>query len=359
MVKVYTIFKNKTSLQETACGLFCMPQTIQTNCHNQPHKLPAGRAAARRESCIVLKKIGSLNIFSVMKITGIAIVRNAIINDYPAVEAISSILPVVDEMIVSIDKGDDDTDGLIRSIQSNKLKIVYSTWDMSLRKGGVVYALETNKVMRQVSPDTDWIFYIQADEVIHEKYHHVIRTTAEKYCNEPRVDGLLFQYLHFYGTYDYVGDSRKWYKSEVRLIKNDQTISSYKDAQGFRRGVKKINVVPVEAEVYHYGWVKSPEQMKKKQKNVVRFYNDDDKIVNDFLSEPDFFDYSAFDSIRRFNGLHPLVMQKRIEAKNWQVTLNTSKKKFSPKEWLLYKAEQLTGKRLFTFRNYKILRGLR
>ena len=57
------------------------------------------------------------------------------------------------------DKGDDDTDGLIRSIQSEKLKIVYSTWDMSLRQGGRVYALETDKVIQQVSADTDWIFY--------------------------------------------------------------------------------------------------------------------------------------------------------------------------------------------------------
>ncbi len=291
-----------------------------------------------------------------MKITGVTIVRNAVLNDFPVVEAISSILPVVDEMIVSIDKGDDDTDGLIRSIQSDKLKIVYSTWDMSLRKGGVVYALETDKAIRQVSADTDWIFYIQADEVIHEKYHPVIRTTAEKYCNETRVDGLLFQYLHFYGTYDYVGDSRKWYKHEVRLIKNDRTISSYRDAQGFRRGDKKLNVVPVEAEVYHYGWVKSPEQMKRKQKNVARFYNEDDQAVHKFLSEPDYFDYNEFDSVRRFKGLHPEVMKRRIETKNWQVTLNSSKKKFSPKEWLLYKIEQLTGKRLFSFRNYRILR---
>lgn len=291
-----------------------------------------------------------------MKITGLTIVRNAVLNDFPVVEAISSVLPVVDEMIISIDKGDDDTDGLIRSIVSDKIRIVYSTWDMSLRKGGQVYAIETNKAMQHVSADTDWIFYIQADEVIHEKYHAVIRETAERYRTEKKVDGLLFKYLHFYGTYDYLGDSRKWYKHEIRIIRNDQSIHSYKDAQGFRRGGEKLNVMHVDAEVYHYGWVKSPEQMKKKQKNVARFYNEDDKAVNKFLSQPDFFDFNEFDSIVYFTGSHPEVMKHRIEAKNWEVSLNSSRKKFSPKEWLLYKIEQLTGKRLFTFRNYKILR---
>jgi hypothetical protein len=287
-----------------------------------------------------------------MKITGITIVRNAVLNDFPVVEAISSILPVVDEMIVSIDKGDDNTDALIRSIQSDKLKIVYSTWDMNLRAGGRVYALETDKVKSHVSPDTDWIFYIQADEVIHEKYHNVIRQTAERYKDDKRVEGLLFQYLHFYGTYDYVGDSRKWYRHEVRIIRNDPSISSYKDAQGFRKGEVKLNVVPVAAEVYHYGWVKSPEQMRQKQKNIARFYFDDESLQTE-PDKSDHFDFSQFDSLRKFTDTHPVVMQQRIAAKNWHVELDINQKKFTLKNWVLYWIEKQTGYRLFDFRNYK------
>jgi hypothetical protein len=268
------------------------------------------------------------------------------------VEAISSILPVVDEMIVSIDKGDDDTDDLIRSIQSDKLKIVYSTWDMNLRAGGRVYALETDKVKNLVSADTDWIFYIQADEVIHEKYHAVIRETAERYKDDRRVYGLLFQYLHFYGTYDYVGDSRKWYTHEVRIIRNDPSISSYKDAQGFRRGEVKLNVVPVAAEVYHYGWVKSPQQMRQKQNNIARFYFDDESLKETPV-QSDHFDFTQFDSLRKFKGTHPVVMKNRIAAKNWNVELDISQKKFSLKNRILYFIEKTTGHRLFDFRNYK------
>jgi len=51
-----------------------------------------------------------------MKISGFTIIRNAIKNDYPVVEAITSILPVVDEMIVSVGDSEDDTEELIKSI---------------------------------------------------------------------------------------------------------------------------------------------------------------------------------------------------------------------------------------------------
>src|SRR5690606_1984114 len=96
-----------------------------------------------------------------MKISGFTIIRNAIINDYPIVEAIRSILPVVDEMVVSVGKSEDTTLDLIRSIHDSKIKIVESEWDMSLRKGGQVLAVETDKALAQISQDSDWAFYIQ------------------------------------------------------------------------------------------------------------------------------------------------------------------------------------------------------
>ncbi|HSC38661.1 MAG TPA: hypothetical protein VLD19_12340, partial [Chitinophagaceae bacterium] len=88
-----------------------------------------------------------------MKIAGFTIIRNAVINDYPIVEAINSILPVVDEMIVSVGESDDETAELIRGIRSDKIKIVSSSWDMNLREGGKVLAIETDKAFQHISPD--------------------------------------------------------------------------------------------------------------------------------------------------------------------------------------------------------------
>src|SRR5690349_20455678 len=98
-----------------------------------------------------------------MKITGFTIIRNAVMNDYPVVESISSILPVVDEMIVLVGDSQDETEALIRSIRSPKIVIHNSVWDPALTEGGAVLAAETDKAFHLVAPDSDWAFYIQAD----------------------------------------------------------------------------------------------------------------------------------------------------------------------------------------------------
>lgn len=49
-----------------------------------------------------------------MKISGFTIIRNAVLNDYPITEAIRSILPVVDEMIVLVGDSEDETEALIK-----------------------------------------------------------------------------------------------------------------------------------------------------------------------------------------------------------------------------------------------------
>jgi hypothetical protein len=291
-----------------------------------------------------------------MKISGFTIVRNAIINDYPIVEAINSILPVVDEMIVLIGESEDDTIGLIQGILSEKVKIHFSVWDPSLNKGGEVLAVETDKAHQLVSSDSDWSFYIQADEVVHEKYCETIRRTAALYKDDRRVEGLLFNYLHFYGTYDYVADGRNWYHREVRLIRNDKNILAYKDAQGFRKGSKKILVKPVDATIYHYGWVKDPGKMKNKLRNVQELWKDtinEPRNIEKLAGEV--FDFSQFDSLCHFEGEHPEVMKKRIEEKNWNIDLDISRNNMSAKDRILHWFEKKTGKRLFDFRNYKII----
>ncbi len=290
-----------------------------------------------------------------MKITGVTIIKDAIKNDYPIIEAINSILPVVDEMIVSIGQCDDDTDGLIKSINNPKIKIFYSEWDMNLRSGGVVLAVETNKALQHVSSDTDWVFYIQGDEVLHEKYHNNILSAAKEHLKNENVLGLLFNYVHFYGTYNYVGDSRRWYHKEVRIIRHNKNLKAYKDAQGFRLNEKKINVKQINASIYHYGWVKSPAQMIAKQKNVSRYWNEETDDWKNYVKTEDVYDFNEFDSLVKFAGTHPLVMQKRVSEQQWNLDIDISKKKFSIKEKILYWFEKKTGIRPFDFKNYKII----
>ncbi len=290
-----------------------------------------------------------------MKIAGFTIIKNAVTNDFPIVEAIRSLLPVVDEMIVLIGDSSDETTALIEAIGDAKIKIHHSVWNKNLRKGGAVLADETNKAFALISNEYTWAFYIQGDEVVHEKYYPAIRTACERYASDTAVQGLLFKYKHFYGTYDYVGDSRKWYAHEIRIIRNNKSISAYRDAQGFRIGKAKLPVARIDASIYHYGWVKSPTQMRKKIKESSVYWNDDTQMEK-IKSSPDDYDFSGFDSLEKFTGTHPGVMLDRIQRQNWVIDLDLSQKKFSFKNKCLYLFEKLTGIRPFDFKNYKIIR---
>ena len=273
-----------------------------------------------------------------MKISGFTIVRNAIKYDYPIVEAIMSILPICDEVIVAVGKSEDDTLQLIKSIDSPKIKIIETIWDENLRIGGKVLADETNKAFSAISKDSDWAFYIQGDEVIHEKYLPAIKDAMQKHKDDKNVEGLLFNYKHFYGSYDFVGNSRIWYRKEIRVIRNDATISSYKDAQGFRKNDTKLKVKEIDASVYHYGWVKPPEAQQAKQETFNKLWHDDNWIKKN-VPDVDQFDYSQIDSVAKFTETHPKVMLERISKMNWKFSFDPTQKKM-PMKFLTKRSER-------------------
>ncbi|HMK25683.1 MAG TPA: glycosyltransferase [Chitinophagaceae bacterium] len=288
-----------------------------------------------------------------MKICGFTFVRNAVKFDYPVVESINSILSIVDEFIVSVGNSEDGTLQLIESIGSPKIKIVLSAWDDSILEGGKVLADETNKAFSHISPDADWAFYLQADEVVHEDDLPSIVKAAEQHLHNTKVQGLIFKFIHFYGTYDYVGDSRRWYSHEIRIIRNDKKIYSYRDGQGFRIGKDiKLKVKQANASIYHYGWVRHPNKQLEKLSNFYGLWNGKEYIAPAILEKDQFDFLKDVDSVIPFKGQHPAIMQKRIREKNWQLNFEGAKKKFSFKDKLVYRFEKMTGIRLFRFRNY-------
>lgn len=290
-----------------------------------------------------------------MKVTGFTFIRNAVKYDFPVEEAIRSILPVCDDFIVAVGNSDDNTEEVVRNIDRDKIRIVNTVWDDSpeMKTGGKVFAAETNKAFQEVPPDSDWAFYIQGDEVVHEKYLETIHDTMEKWKDNKNVEGLLFNYLHFYGSYDYIGISPKWYRNEIRVIRNDKSIYSFRDAQGFRKGAnRKLNVKSVDAWVYHYGWVKEPEVMMAKVKNASAYYEDMDWTKR--IGKSDTWDYSEADALSLFNETHPAVMEERIKRKNWAFSHDMSFNRMSVK----YKGKLFLKKYLGIdtfYKNYRII----
>ncbi|RLD63343.1 MAG: glycosyltransferase family 2 protein [Bacteroidetes bacterium] len=290
-----------------------------------------------------------------MKVAGFTFIRNAIKYDYPIVEAIKSILPICDEFVVAVGNSDDSTLDLIKNIDKEKIRIIETVWDDTLREGGKVLAVETDKAFNAVSSDADWAFYIQGDEVVHEKYLDTIYSEMQKYKDDIKVDGLLFKYMHFYGSYDYVGNSYRWYRREIRVVKNNKKIYSYRDAQGFRKNInQKLNVKLIDAYVYHYGWVKDPRAMQGKQETFNKLWHDDDWMKKN-VAKSDEFDYSNINSLKHFEGTHPAVMASRIKQSNWKFDYDISYNKVSAKEFCKRIVEKITGIRVGEYKNYKIV----
>ena len=291
-----------------------------------------------------------------MKVAGFTFIRNAELYGYPIVEAIESVLPLCDEFVVAVGNSTDNTVALIEGINSQKIRLIHTIWDDTLREGGRVLAIETDKALAAISPDTDWAFYIQGDEVLHEQYLATVKQAMQDDLTNEAVDGLLFKYVHFYGSYGYVGDSRRWYRREIRVIRPNGNVLSYRDAQGFRKkDNSKLRVKLIDAYIYHYGWVKPIELQRAKHGYFYRFWHSEEAMQRAAEQAKTFSYEDNIDSLSRFSGTHPALMQSRVRAADTSFTFDVRRRHYTPRVWLLTAIEKLTGWRIGEYKNYKLV----
>jgi glycosyltransferase involved in cell wall biosynthesis len=254
-----------------------------------------------------------------MKVSGFTFCRNAVRYDYPVVESIRSILPIVDEFIVNVGRCEDGTLALIRSIGDPKIRIVESVWDETLRKDGLIYSQQTNIAL--ASCTGDWALYLQADEVIHEDDLPKVVRAMQTHLHNPDVKGLVFRYLHFVG--DYWSTNPWFYHKAVRIIRNNREVESCGDAVGFHLKATKQYLqsgphewlAPSEGRVFHYGWVKDPKTMlEKKQEQTKVYHGDAPPPTEAKLHELATFEFADYPILKEFRGSHPAVMRARVAA---------------------------------------------
>jgi hypothetical protein len=222
---------------------------------------------------------------------------------YPFVESIQSILPIVDEFIIALGPCEDETEAMIKSINDPKIRLIHTRWNEVMKDRGYVYGQQ--KMIAQFNCTGDWAFYLEADEVVHENDLDKIVKAMKRYQHDDRVEALLFDYIHFYGNSNSYLDSPGWYRRAPRIIKN--SVRSYAPDGLFWLILKsnKIGRYPkaalTGATMYHYGWVRSEEQMNLKSQKVQKYWNKTHKPI----------DYSQIDPsiIREFKGTHPKVIQ--------------------------------------------------
>lgn len=239
-----------------------------------------------------------------MKVSGFTFLRNANILGYPFIESIKSILPLCDEFVVNIGESEDDTLEMVKGIGSPKIRIIQSQWNENMQIKGFVYGQQ--KTVAHYNCTGDWAFYLEADEVVHEDDIQKIYDTMKRHLNNPKVEALIFDYIHFYGDpWTYI-DSPHWYRKAPRIIRN--TLRTY-SPDGLFFVVLKSNKkgrYPYScltgAKMYHYGWVRTEDEMNEKSRRVNKYWG----------KEPYAISYKDIDPtiLRRFKGTHPLVMKE-------------------------------------------------
>ena len=234
-----------------------------------------------------------------MKISAFTFIKNGQILGYPFLQSIQSVLPIVDEFVINVGESEDDTLSLIKSINSPKIRIIESKWNDKMNNSGYVYGQQ--KMIAQFNCTGDWLFYIEGDEVYHENDLEKIQNSMRLHLNDKNVEALVFDFYHFYGNANSYLESPGWYRSEARVIKS--SIRSYApdglfwlvlnaNKKGRYPKAKKVGV-----HCFHYGWVRSEEQMNLKSQKVQKYWG---KVPNKI-------DYSQIDQsiIKEFSGTHP------------------------------------------------------
>ncbi|MFQ5666301.1 MAG: glycosyltransferase family 2 protein [Candidatus Binatia bacterium] len=290
-----------------------------------------------------------------MRVSGFTFVRNAIDLYYPVVESISSILPICDEFVVAAGDSTDGTTELLRTIRDPRLRIIDTVWDRNQFVRGATNAQQTNIALDACTGD--WAFYLQADEVVHEDDLMPLVDRMRTCLDDRRVEGLLFDYLHFFADYEHYQTAHGWYRREVRVVRTGIGVRSWKSAQGFRRGGRKLRVVQSGGRVFHYGWVRPPRHMTRKAHAFNTIHAGPQRADKRYPDLDQEFDFGRLHGCARYAGTHPAVMRARIAAKDWAVRHGRSVQRHDTlrNRALSFLENRILGFRLGEHRNYILL----
>lgn len=256
-----------------------------------------------------------------MLISGFTFCRNLVKLDYPFEESIKSLLPIVDEFVIAVGDSEDNTLEKIEKIGDKKIRIIKTIWDKKLAQNGLIYAQQTNIALQNCNPIADWAFYLQGDEVLHEKDYNSILESLEKYKNNKNILALMMKYKHFKGDYNSIDLYQ--YRRAVRIVRPGGVVKSVGDAYGFARSVDSLFIDEKNPElwryakghIYHYGWVKTLESKLEKCRTGINWYREG--IPNEFdvdiLKSKELIP-SNYHIMKEFKGDHPLVMKSRVES---------------------------------------------
>lgn len=290
-----------------------------------------------------------------IKISGFTFIKNGLTLGYPILESVLSIEALCGEVIINVGFDDvectldDGTYDYLRfHLKDPKYKFIKNWWNPTHKKQGLILSQQTNIALAACSGD--YCQYIQGDECIHEDDLKYILEGVEQMEKDRRIDGLIFNYMHFYGNVDTYKYTRNLYRREVRLIRNRIGIKSWLDAQGFRNANDtKIKARLIKARIFHYGWARAEQVMKNKVKIFDTFYHEKDFDRKEFQYERNW-------GLTKFTKTHPKVMKDWILKNKNPIDLMSLPLSWGSNLFGLVVSdtiEKFTGYRIGEYKNYR------
>lgn len=291
-------------------------------------------------------------------VSGFTFIKNGLSLEYPIKESIESIEPLCDEIIINVgfdNKELNNDDGTYEYLKNyfNHKKFVFlkSYWDPELTSQGLVLSDQTNIALKACTGK--YCLYIQGDEVLHENDYPKIHNGILQLEKKSWINGLLFNYIHFYGNTNIIKQTRTTYRNEIRLIRNFQNIKSWKDAQGFKhKDNTKIRVALANACIYHYGWARKENIMSKKIQSFNKLYHGKDHASKSF-------NYERIWGLKPFNKQHPKIMSSWIKKNKNDLDIMSLPLR---KEWEIIPLaisdfiEKISSYRIGEYKNYKLIK---
>lgn len=247
-----------------------------------------------------------------MNLYGLAFIKNGVKYDFPFIESLKSLEPIVKKTAINVGIGDDGT--LERLQELDGLDIIEVEWDDHRSDNGYIFSDMTNIPLKKLreqadsSEDSDaWVIYLQSDEVLHEDEIKLIKKDIEK-AEQQGCDAVRFRYLHFWQSHNRIIIEKKIYPQEIRAIRLNSNVVNYGDAQTFSGQTKTYES---NAHIYHYGHVREEKAYKAKLDRQARYHQQGLKyyrkkiknIIKNLFHK---------DITVPFYGNHPSIMKKRI-----------------------------------------------
>lgn len=248
-----------------------------------------------------------------MSIGGTLIVRNGDEFDYPWRQAVLSLLPICDQVVISDAGSTDGTREAIIEWQKTepKIKLVNFPWPES---DPTLIANWINSAREHL--ETDWHFFLTADEVLHEAYYAAVLDWPNAHPNHSATTHTR----NFWSDSKHlIPYGRTCGHRGIRMAKQNVWMpADFPD----ERGRKAMDTsIETDIEVYHYNYLRKRDAYFRKQKAYqisVCGGSYDPRIDDNEKSEAWLTPAYYPEPLVPFDFPHPQVMHQWLKERNYE-----------------------------------------